>query len=76
MDEAIKDRAKMLFQDSLHQVTVTSFYEDDDTVEFDEGKLTPSFLSVSEFIAKYGAKLLYGSKVEVLENNEGTLYVF
>lgn len=34
-----------------------------------------NYLSVDEFIAKYGKEALYGSKVDIVECEEGTLYI-
>jgi hypothetical protein len=42
---------------------------------FMEGDHDSYYCSVEEFITKYGKKALYGSKVDVVECEEGTLYI-
>ena len=78
LDEAIKARNEMLHEDSLLGVEVYRIHgEDEDALVeyFFEGDHDSYYCSVEEFIAKYGKKALYGSKVDVVECEEGTLYI-
>jgi hypothetical protein len=78
LDEAIKYRNKMLHEDSLCGVVVSAIRgEDEDAfVEYYfEDDYEINYCSVEEFIAKYGKKALYGFNVDIVECEEGTLYI-